>query len=53
LLALLAMTIREPRRHRAAGSPPIHVFTGAEVLACFGDMAARTRLWRGDLDHRS
>jgi len=33
LLALLAMTIREPRRHRAAGSPPIHVFTGAEVLA--------------------
>jgi MFS family permease len=35
LLALLTLTIREPRRHRVAGSPPIHVFTGAEVLAWF------------------
>ena len=33
LLALLAMTIREPRRNRAASAPPIHAFTGAEVLA--------------------
>ena len=33
LLALLTLTIREPRRHRVAGSPPVHAFTGAEVLA--------------------
>jgi len=33
LLALLALTIREPRRDRVAGSPPLHAFTVAEVTA--------------------
>lgn len=35
LLALLALTIREPRRQRVAGSPAAHLFTVAEVLAWF------------------
>lgn len=33
LLALLTLTIREPRRERVAGSPPIHAFTVPEVMA--------------------
>ncbi len=33
LLALLALTIREPRRDRPVNSPPVHAFTLPEVFA--------------------
>jgi len=35
LLALLALTIREPRRERAAGAPRFTPFTTAQVIAWF------------------
>ena len=33
LLALLALTIREPRQQRVAGTPPVHASTFAEIFA--------------------
>lgn len=33
LLALLALTIREPRRERAVNAPPVHAFTVPEIVA--------------------